>query len=411
MTKLISLSKIKDNPFRDKKRNPIDQQKVEQIVESIGTTKEFWKGVYGRELLDGSVEIAFGHHRIDAARQAGLKEIPLEILELSDSDMLMRMTRENLRGELVLALEAVSAAVKAYGAGAVQFEALNPKTNIQAIRYAPSFIPQEKPSDTFNVSHPYTADTLARFLGGIYVKPNKTAQDLVRAALGILEMEERKVHGFSERVLHVQNGEDGTTKFLSAQKIIKIVSDIKKREVQSAAERKKIQEQEQRLIEEKIRLEKEAKEREKKFEEEKKAKQKAIVEAKRADKAEKAKKIAEQLKEKEKKAEEKKVTDSVRISEIEKKIAETRKKEAEQAKKDSYAPIKRDVEYMLRKLEVIPTENNALRDEVKALSRKPLTPEDRQRLRNAAINAGNWFIEFVGLAFIPPNTSRKKEKK
>ena len=80
MLKMVPLSKIKDNPHRDKKRNPVNVDRVEQLKESIGTTG-FWKGVYGREVGD-IVEIAFGHTRVDAARAAGLKEIPIEIRRL-----------------------------------------------------------------------------------------------------------------------------------------------------------------------------------------------------------------------------------------------------------------------------------------------------------------------------------------
>jgi hypothetical protein len=58
MTKMVLLKNIQDNPYRDKKRNPIDPTRIEQLVESIGTTG-FWKGVYGRECGE-SVEIAFG---------------------------------------------------------------------------------------------------------------------------------------------------------------------------------------------------------------------------------------------------------------------------------------------------------------------------------------------------------------
>jgi hypothetical protein len=210
---MVPLSKIKDNPFRDKKRNPVDPERVAQLVESIGTTG-FWKGVYGREVGE-FVEIAFGHTRVDAARAAGLTEIPVEIEELTDSDMLMRMTRENLRGELLVSLEAVSAAVKAYGVGTVQFEEVDPKARRDALRFSPSFVPGST-SCTTVVHHAYTTDTLARFLGGAYVKSNGRAQESVQAALGILEMEERKIKGFSERVLQV-NGAGPDGKYVGAK--------------------------------------------------------------------------------------------------------------------------------------------------------------------------------------------------
>src|ERR1017187_7327456 len=227
MTKMIPLSKIKDNPHRDKKRNPIDKDKVESLVESIGTTG-FWKGIYGRQAGE-FVEIAFGHNRVDAARATGLKEIPVEIEKLTDSDMLMRMTRENLRGELVVALEAVSAAVKAYGAGTVQFESVSKDTRKDNLRYAPSYVPGKQPVEPSS-TRPYSADTLARFLGGVYVLPDKHAQPSVRAALGVLEMEERKVKGFSEEILQVNEvGPDG--KYFGAKKILEIVSKVKQDEL------------------------------------------------------------------------------------------------------------------------------------------------------------------------------------
>ena len=175
---MVPLSKIKDNPWRDKKRNPIKPEKVEQISESIVTTGEFWVGVYGRRVGD-FVELAFGHHRadaakavgtgdvIEAAKAAGLKSIPVAIREFTDGEMLMRMTRENMRGELPVVLEAVSAAVRALAEGKIEIPAPDPKTNDSVIRYAPSFVPGRKPSGTSEVPHPYTADTLAQTLGGV----------------------------------------------------------------------------------------------------------------------------------------------------------------------------------------------------------------------------------------------------
>ena len=131
MQKIIPLNKIRDNPYRDKKRNPIDQDKVESIAESIDSTKSFWKGVYGREVEGGYVELAFGHHRLDAARLAGLAEIPIELEEFSDGDMLMWMARENVQGSMPIMMEAISGAVRALAEGKLEIEPLDPKTNTQ----------------------------------------------------------------------------------------------------------------------------------------------------------------------------------------------------------------------------------------------------------------------------------------
>src|SRR5665213_1095522 len=96
---MVPLNKLKDNPWRDKKRNPIDPDKVEQIAESIVSTGEFWIGVYGRRVAEGFVELAFGHHRADAATAidtgavvaaafaAGLKSIPVALKDFTDGEM------------------------------------------------------------------------------------------------------------------------------------------------------------------------------------------------------------------------------------------------------------------------------------------------------------------------------------
>ena len=149
----VPLNKLKDNPWRDKKRNPINPEKVEQIAESIASTGEFWIGIYGRKVANDFVELAFGHHRADAAKavdtgdvleaakSAGLKEIPVAIREFTDGEMLMRMTRENLRGELPVVLEAVSAAVRALAEGKISIPAPEKDTPKKHLRYAPSFVP------------------------------------------------------------------------------------------------------------------------------------------------------------------------------------------------------------------------------------------------------------------------------
>src|ERR1039458_1020421 len=150
---MVPLSKLRPNPWRDFKRNPIVPEKVEQIVESIVATGEFWVGCYGRKMTDDTVQLAFGHTRaeaakfidtgdvIEAAKSAGLKKIPVAIKEFTDGEMLMRMTRENLRGELPVVLEAVSAAVRALAEGKIEIKDPDPKTRKDYVMYAPSYVP------------------------------------------------------------------------------------------------------------------------------------------------------------------------------------------------------------------------------------------------------------------------------
>ena len=408
MTESVLLCGIKDNPYRDKKRNPIDKTRVQQLVESI-TTTDFWKGVYGRKKGD-YVEIAFGHHRVDAAREAGLKEIPIEIMDLSDSDMLMRMTRENLRGELLVSLEAVSAAVKAFGTGTVQLERIDPSTRKDVIRYAPSFIPGKQIPDPSGGSRPYTADTLARFLGGIYLRPplktresSGRAQDLIHAALGILEMEERKVDGFSERVLRIPNkGEDGT-QYLGAKAIIKVVSDVKEREVKIAERKEKTKEEIAALDREARAIEAERKAREKAIEEKEEQLLKEMKEARKAEDEKKAQEIQDRIKAANEAAKKKDEDDVVKLLDLEVKINERKEKEVEQRKEDLYVPIRKEVDRIVHLLERRDEE-----EELKALSRKGINPGDRERVRQAAMKKGSWFTDVIQDMFLPPISVKKK---
>jgi hypothetical protein len=48
-----------------------------------------------RHAPKGRFQIAFGHHRVEAARRRGLKQVPLIVRDLSDGDMLRFMGREN----------------------------------------------------------------------------------------------------------------------------------------------------------------------------------------------------------------------------------------------------------------------------------------------------------------------------
>ena len=242
---MVPLNKIKPNPWRDFSRNPIDPDKVEQLTESIKTTGEFWVGVYGRKVAKGFVELAFGHNRleaakavdtgdaIEAAKAAGLKSIPVALRDFTDGEMLMRMARENLRGDLPVVLESVSAAVRALAEGKVEIPAPDPSTRKDALRYAPSYVPGRVPGNS-ELPRPYTASTLAGFLGGVYVNAGSREgrvqpSNSVIAALGILELEEMKVQGFSERVY----------RDMPILKVIPACSDIKQREVTAKARRNK----------------------------------------------------------------------------------------------------------------------------------------------------------------------------
>src|ERR1043165_6809416 len=91
---LIPLKDLKPNPHRDFDYYPIDHDQVGALTRSI---KEhgFFGGVKARPNDKGGYETACGHHRIEAARKAGLKEIDIAIGQMDDDEMIRLMCVEN----------------------------------------------------------------------------------------------------------------------------------------------------------------------------------------------------------------------------------------------------------------------------------------------------------------------------
>lgn len=90
------LSDVLPNPYRNLDDYPIDQAKCEQLAHSINETG-FWLGIRARRNNAGQLEIAFGHHRIAAAKFAlgENHEAQFEVGEFSDLEMLRMMAHEN----------------------------------------------------------------------------------------------------------------------------------------------------------------------------------------------------------------------------------------------------------------------------------------------------------------------------
>ena len=93
--KQIALDRIHPNPHRDMKNYPINGEKVDALVRSIRNGDiGLWPSIIARPAKSG-YEMAFGHHRLEAARKAGLGRIPLIVMDLNDEQMLQYMGREN----------------------------------------------------------------------------------------------------------------------------------------------------------------------------------------------------------------------------------------------------------------------------------------------------------------------------
>ena len=96
MSKLfnVPMDAIDANPFRRLGDYPYVERKIDALKRSIEDVG-LWEGVIARK-NGNRYEIAFGHHRIEAARQLGETGVPMIVRELDDEQMLQFMGRENL---------------------------------------------------------------------------------------------------------------------------------------------------------------------------------------------------------------------------------------------------------------------------------------------------------------------------
>ena len=90
--------KVKDllpNPFRDMENYPIDQEKVEYLINSIDETG-FWDNILARK-KDDKFEIAYGHHRLVALQKIFQPddEVDIPVKKISDETMIKIMANEN----------------------------------------------------------------------------------------------------------------------------------------------------------------------------------------------------------------------------------------------------------------------------------------------------------------------------
>lgn len=109
----IDIEQVDANPFRRLREYPYVERKVEALMRSIKDVG-LWEGVIGRA-VGNRVQIAFGHHRVEAARRAGLQQINVIVRDLNDDEMLGFMGRENMEdynSDFLTMLETWEAAVE-----------------------------------------------------------------------------------------------------------------------------------------------------------------------------------------------------------------------------------------------------------------------------------------------------------
>lgn len=97
---MLPLNKLDKSPHRDFEVYGIRPEHVERLKDSIltdPTQPHFWVGIMARPHPEkkGRYQISHGHHRIEAALAAGLKEIPVDVQDMTDDQMLSIMVHEN----------------------------------------------------------------------------------------------------------------------------------------------------------------------------------------------------------------------------------------------------------------------------------------------------------------------------
>ena len=171
----VKLKNVLPNPFRDIDAYPILQSKIENLKKSISSTG-FWDNIVARQTPDGKkIEIAYGHHRVEALRAMypDTKEFDFIIKDFDDAQMIRSMADENMQEwghDSGIERETVKAIVEAYGAGKINLTKPAGNTPTDSFRYAPSFcFGKQRVAGTRSDSHevkPYTADTICGFLNG-----------------------------------------------------------------------------------------------------------------------------------------------------------------------------------------------------------------------------------------------------
>ena len=91
--KQVSVTSIDANPHRDLDTYPWIESKVEALCRSIDAVG-LWEGIIARP-AGKRYQLAFGHHRLEAAKRNGIAKVKVIVRDLSDQQMLEFMGREN----------------------------------------------------------------------------------------------------------------------------------------------------------------------------------------------------------------------------------------------------------------------------------------------------------------------------
>jgi hypothetical protein len=223
---LFEVRKILMNPFRRIERYPIDERKVERLVESYRQTG-YWGNLVGRPIGKDSIELAYGAHRRIAMdwHHKPTDKVAVIVQPLDDETMIKMMAAENMiefTSSALVDLETIWSTVVAYADGKIQLPKVKNSTQV---RYAPSFIPGKSHAPL--VAFSYNAQTLGEFLGWVY-KDGRVKEKVITALNALEYIEE----GYLKE-------EDFTEIASSAVKEMVILGEARKRQHEEEAERQR----------------------------------------------------------------------------------------------------------------------------------------------------------------------------
>jgi hypothetical protein len=417
----FKLKDVQNNPFRDLTLNPLDPYKVAELVSSIHDTG-FWDNCVVRVNTAGKPELAYGHNRLQAAKQAGLTETDFIVKDLDDALMLKIMTRENspeYEYNILALLESVKGAVLGFASGRIT-PSVPEGTPKKYIRYAPSFIPGEVPDSKDRVA--YTAESIAEYLGETKSagEGRARAKDRVIAALNALEILQRQtathegtfntskkglfegqaVTQYEPNYSFLYTGTaDGGKRTLSYTALLKVTQEILARQkaclkdaVQSAATTQTYTETLAKLDAERHAAEQKEKELHNEL-------RRREVEAHKAEDDKEARAWVEQKRiEDEKKAEQRLIFETKRAGLDSKVLAQQR---AEYAERGRSLPTRGVALTEIQYLGTIVSERNPYRDRLKSLARnKEMKPAEREGIRQGLLAVSEWYAE-QAIAFRP----------
>ena len=249
--KTVVLSSLHPNPFRNLDEFPYVPEKIERLQESIAA-EGFWEGVIARPARSG-YELAFGHHRVEAARLTlgESARVPIIVRDLGDEQMLRFMDRENAEEHgwdfYDVEVQSVRAAVKWLGSLSARPASWpeahrGERERSDTLRLAPSFR-RGSGGEMAPTAQVYTAQDLAEFLKRTVGADHKPQRGVLTALDALELLEEGALRVGAIRGLTRAEARDVVGKAKAAAEADRERRAAAAREEAEAAERKRKQEE------------------------------------------------------------------------------------------------------------------------------------------------------------------------